>query len=131
MIIEAYWLVLLLCIVFIIRYLYFRLNSVSNEALLKKKLEMIGIIKWTGIISLGGFIILSLIAVIFVVFGNNFYEIFSYYDEDDMEYKSHFLTYRSMFFIGIIGLIAFISFGGKLEHIMNGKFIDDDLRNKS
>ena len=128
MILDAYWLVLLGCIIFIPRYLFYKLNPKSQEMLETKRLEMIGVIKWTGIISFGGFIVLSVIAVLYVVFGSSFYETFRYYDVDDMEDKSYFFTYRSMFFVGIISLFVFSMFGGKLQHILSGKCIDEDLK---
>ena len=128
MILDAYWLVLFGCIIFIPRYLICKLNPNSQELLETKRLEMIGVIKWTGIISLGGFIVLSVIAVLYVVFGSSFYESFRYYDVDDMEDKSYFFTYRSMFFVGIISLVIFTMFGGKVHHVLSGKWIDEDLR---
>jgi hypothetical protein len=128
MILDAYWLVLIGCIIFIPRYLYFKLNPKNQNDLETKRLEMIGIIKWTGIVSLGGFIVLSAIAILYVVFGNSFYETFKYYDDVDNEHKSNFFTYRSMFFVGITSLTIFSILGGKLHHILSGKWIDEDLR---
>lgn len=128
MILEAYWLVLLGCIIYIPRYFIYKLNPKSKDVLETKRLEMIGVIKWTGIISLGGFIVLSIIAILNVVFGSSFYEIFRYYDVDDMEYKSRFFTYRSMFFVGVISLVIFSMFGGKLKHVLSRNWVDEDLK---
>ena len=131
MILDAYWLVLMGCIIFIPRYLFSLINSKDKPELREtKRLEMIGVIKWTGIISIGGFIIISAIAILKVVFGASFYETFKYFDEDDMEQKSMFFTYRSMFFVGVISLVIFLFFGGTLGHLLNGKWTDDDLRKK-
>ena len=33
-----------------------------------------------------------------------------------------------MFFVGIISLFVFSMFGGKLQHILSGKWIDEDLK---
>lgn len=130
MIIQAYWLVLLGCIIFIPRYLFYKINPKDNVVLETRRLEMIGVIKWTCIISIGGFIILSTIAVLYVIFGNSFYEIFKYYDDYEMVEESYFFTYRSMFFVGFISLIIFIVFGGKIKHFLSGRFIDEELRKK-
>jgi hypothetical protein len=89
---------------------------------------MVGLIKWTGIFSLGGFIVLSVFAILNVVFGYNFYDMFKYYDEYYMEEKSYFTTYQEMFFIGIASLVIFFMFGGKFHHILSGKMIDEELR---
>ena len=35
---------------------------------------------------------------------------------------------RSMFFVGIISLVIFTMFGGKVHHVLSGKWIDEDLR---
>ena len=129
MILDAYWLVLLGCIIVIPRYLIslFQVNR-TPEKVETRRLEMIGIIKWTGIISLCGFIIISGIAILKVVFGASFYDTFKYFDSDDMEEKSFFFTYRSMFFVGIVSLVIFLLFGGTFGHLLNGKWIDEDLR---
>ena len=129
MILDAYWLVLIGCIIFIPRYLWSLITSKDKPELREtKRLEMIGVIKWTGIISIVGFIIFSAIAILKVVFGGSFYETFQYFDEDDMEQKSMFFTYRSMFFVGVISLVIFLFFGGTLRHLLNGKWTDDDLK---
>ena len=64
MILDANRLVLLGCIIVIPRYLIALINvKRTPEKIETRRLEMIGIITWTRIISLCGFIIISGIAI--------------------------------------------------------------------
>jgi len=126
MILHLYWLVLLGVSVTVPRYYIYKLNPKEPKKLLKWKNEMTGCIKWTVIISAGGFIIFSIIAILHVVFGYSFYESFRYYSEDDGEMKSFFFTYRSMFFVAVTSYIFYLFHGGSFFKIFSGKFIDEE-----
>jgi hypothetical protein len=127
MIYEYYFLILVYTLVAIGRYLIYLAKPKDTKVLAERRLEMIAGFKWTGLFSLGGFLILSVIAAIYAVVGESFYTIFKYYDEED-GVQSDFFIYRSMFFIGIATVVIFFFFGGKPTHLISGKYIDQDLR---
>lgn len=126
----VFWITLLSCIILILRYLFYKLSYKNKDNLETIRLEMMGIIKWTGIISSVSFIILSAIAIVYVVFGSNFSDFFKCNNEVDMEEMSYIFTYRSMFFVGVISLAIYFLLGGKLYNILSLDFIDEDLRKK-